>query len=66
MIETFSLDMNRRRNQDVKRHHTQALIAKAILAQSSSKFETKNEMSRLEGPNNPGNGRSPINDLSLL
>lgn len=23
-------------------------------------------MSRLEGPNNPGNGRSPINDLSLL
>lgn len=41
MIETFSLDMNRRRNQDVKRHHTQALIAKAILAQSSSKFETK-------------------------
>lgn len=41
MIETFSLDMNRRRNQDVKRHHTQALIAKAILAQSSGKFETK-------------------------
>lgn len=40
MIETFSLDMNRRRNQE-KRHHTQALIAKAILAQSSSKFETK-------------------------
>lgn len=50
MIETFSLDMNRRRNQDVKRHHTQALIAKAILAQSSSKFETKMRLAVWKDP----------------
>lgn len=42
--------MNRRRNQDVKRHHTQALIAKAILAQSSSKFETKMRLAVWKDP----------------